>query len=107
MNPFLTIALKKALPVVLGVFGKFLSSVVDSFLKDKAEGGLDVLDEVARVTAKAVRSLASADLTDVEKKKAAILVAKREGQRLGREISDSFASILVDSAWKAVKAGKA
>lgn len=100
---FYVVVLQKALPIVLGVFGKFLSSVVDSYLKDKKDGGVDVFDEVARITAVVVRDLAKSGMTDDEKRKAAIRMAKQEAKRLGREISDSFASILVEAAWKSVK----
>jgi len=103
MNALLVSALVKLLPVVLGVFGKFLTAVVDDFLKDKKDGGLDVLDEVARITAVVVKDLAKSGMTDDEKRKAAVRMAKQEAKRLGREISDSYAEILVQAAWKAVR----
>jgi hypothetical protein len=100
MNQLLTFVLTRA----LGLLGTFLASVVKSYLSDKDKGGMGLLDELARVTKHIVSDLDFEDLTNDAKRKRAIKLVKQEAKRLGQDVSDNLAAILVESAVGAIKA---
>lgn len=100
MNPILSFVLKRA----LGLLGSFLADVVRRYLSDKEKGGLGLLDELARVTKFIVADLDLEDLTNERKRKQAIKLVKQEADRLGQEVSDNLAAILVESAVGSLKA---
>ena len=100
MNPLLLYAVQK----LLGLLGLFVADIIRNFLLvDKEKGGLDVLDEIARVAKHIVAHLATTDLPPEEKFTTALRLVQAEGQRLGKDIGDNLAGIIVKSAWGAVK----